>query len=103
MSDAPPALSGSFVDKDTQTVTYGEKKDTIGHVIGRWGWTENEHFLTLQGDHDSFVAVLKDGKWAVYWDPEGNIEDEIDDEEACQPVRLRRRPQLGMESRYVKN
>lgn len=103
VSDDPPALNWIFVDKDTHMVTFGGKKDTIGHVIGPWGWTEDERFLTLQGDHDSFVAVRdEDGKWAVYWDPEGDIEDEIDDEERCQPVRLRRRPQLGMESSYVK-
>ncbi|KAH7270820.1 uncharacterized protein BKA55DRAFT_533403 [Fusarium redolens] len=103
VSDDPPALNWIFVDKDTHMVTFGGKKDTIGHVIGPWGWTADERFLTLQGDHDSFVAVRdEDGKWAVYWDPEGDIEEEIDDEERCQPVRLRRRPQLGMESSYVK-
>jgi hypothetical protein len=104
VSDEPPMLNWIFVDKDTHAVTFGGKKDTIDHVIGPWGWTADERFLTLQGDHDSFVAVRDEhGKWSVYWDPEGDIEDEIDDEERCQPVRLRRRPQLGMESSYVKH
>ncbi|KAF5022915.1 hypothetical protein F66182_5034 [Fusarium sp. NRRL 66182] len=102
VSDDPPALNWIYVDKDTHAVTFGGKKDTVGHVIGPWGWTEDERFLTLEGDHDSFVAVREDGRWAVYWDPEGDVEDKVDEEDDCQPVRLRRRPLLGMESKYVK-
>ncbi|KAH7250743.1 hypothetical protein FSOLCH5_000088 [Fusarium solani] len=108
VSDDPPALNWIYVDKDTHAVTYGGRKDTVGHVIGPWGWSEDDRFLTLEGDHDSFVAVREEGpdgeqRWAVYWDPEGDIEDEVDDEDRCRPVRLRRRLQFGMESRYVRD
>ncbi|KAM0428553.1 hypothetical protein ACHAPT_006913 [Fusarium lateritium] len=106
VSDDPPALNWIYVDKDTHAVTYGARKDTVGHVIGPWGWSEDDRFLTLEGDHDSFVAVREEGpggeeRWAVYWDPEGDIEDENEDE-TCRPVRLRRRLQFGMESSYVR-
>ncbi|KAJ3470015.1 hypothetical protein MRS44_000114 [Fusarium solani] len=72
VSDDPPALNWIYVDKDTHAVT------------------EDDRFLTLEGDHDSFVAVREEGpdgeqRWAVYWDPEGDIEDEVDDEDRCRP------------------
>ncbi|KAF4469333.1 hypothetical protein FALBO_3775 [Fusarium albosuccineum] len=102
VSDDPPALNWIYVDKDTHAVTYGGRKDTVGHVIGPWGWSDDDRFLTLEDDHDSFVAVRDDKGWAVFWDPEGHVEDEAD-EGTCQPVRLRRRLQFGMESRYVRD
>ncbi|KAM5343220.1 hypothetical protein ACJ41O_014186 [Fusarium nematophilum] len=103
VSDDPPALNWIYVDRDSHAVTYGARKDTVGHVIGPWGWSADDRFLTLEGDHDSFVAVEESkGRWAVYWDPEGDVE-EAAGEEACRPVRLRRRLQLGVESRYVRD
>ncbi|KAF4981366.1 hypothetical protein FZEAL_2796 [Fusarium zealandicum] len=84
----PPTLNWIYVDKDTHSLTYGARKDTIGHVIGPWGWSEDDRFLTLEEDYDSFVAVREQGpqgpRWAVYWDPEGDIEDAAD-QDTCQP------------------
>ena len=106
ISDDPPALNWIYVDKDTHAVAYGGRKDTLGHVIGPWGWSEDEQYLTLEGEYDNFVAVLEDTegspRWAVYWDPDEEILEKLD-EEKCQPLLLRRRPQLGMESRYVRD
>ncbi|CAM1510610.1 Fc.00g009450.m01.CDS01 [Cosmosporella sp. VM-42] len=104
--DDPPALGWIFVNKDTHAVAYGSRKDTIGHVIGPWGWSEDERFVTLQEGYDNFVAVKEDAdggvRWAVYWDPDGKILEEVG-QERCRPIQLRRRSQLGMESRYVKD
>ncbi|KAI6778964.1 uncharacterized protein J7T54_002606 [Emericellopsis cladophorae] len=94
--DDPPMLNWIFVDGSTGAVRFGGKKATEGHVIGPWGWSADEHFLTLQQDPASFRARKgEDGRWSVYWDPEG--------EGAGLPLRLRRRMmQQGVESRYVK-
>lgn len=90
-------LNWIFVDKESHALRYGGRKDTIDHVIGPWGWSADEHFLALHGEPGPFFARREDdGRWAVYWDPDGVLED-------CQPLRLRRRMLLGMESRYVRD
>ncbi|KPM35101.1 hypothetical protein AK830_g11458 [Neonectria ditissima] len=112
----PPMLNWIYVNAETHAVEYGARKDTVGHVIGPWGWTEDERFLTLEGDDDAFVAVKEeedknededgpgdDGRWAVYWDPEGEIKEKHGSHKKCRSVALRRRPQMGVESRYVKD
>lgn len=97
ISEDPPMLNWIYVDKDTQELKYGGKKVTVGHVIGPWGWSADEHFLVLKENAEPFVARREDdGRWAVYWDPEGKLED-------TQTLRLRRRlQQQGVESRFVK-
>lgn len=93
-------LNWIYVHRDTHAVEYGSRKDTLGHVIGPWGWSKDERFLTLEGRFDSFVAKeTEEGRWAVYWDPEGDMWE--DDEDVVQ-VALRRRLQKGVESRYVR-
>lgn len=97
ISDDPPMLNWIYVDRDSGALRYGGRKDTLDHVIGPWGWSADEHFLVLRDDAEHFVARREDdGRWAVYWDPEGDME-------GGQPLRLRRRMLLGMESRYVKD
>lgn len=97
ISDDPPMLNWIYVDKETHEIRYGGRKDTVGHVIGPWGWSADEHFLVLEGASDTFVAKQEDdGRWAVYWDPSGDMED-------SQVLRLRRRMLLGMESKYVRD
>lgn len=96
----PPALGWVFVDKDTFEVRYGMRSDSLGHLIGPWGWTPNEAKLILQGD-ERFVAVVGiDGLWRLCYDkngdgsglPEGKIVD----------ISLQRHPQLGVGSSYVR-
>ncbi|KAK7417598.1 hypothetical protein QQX98_004419 [Neonectria punicea] len=102
----PPMLNWIYVNGDTHAVEYGARKDTVGHVIGPWGWTDDDRFLTLEGDHDAFVVVKEegdDGRWAVYWDPEGEIRKRHHRSKKCRAVALRRRLQMGVESRYVKD
>lgn len=104
VSQDPPTLNWIYVNADTHAVEYGGRKDTLGHVIGPWGWTDDDEFLTLQGEHETFVAVRReeDGKWTAYWDPDGRIAKETTPPERCRPVRLRRKMQRGVESRYVR-
>ncbi|KAK5660430.1 hypothetical protein OQA88_12974 [Cercophora sp. LCS_1] len=126
VSDNPPALNWIFVDKETQMVRHGSRAETLGgHTIGPWYWSNDEQWLSLEGSDGQFVAVQQEnGKWAVAWDGDGSIRcgeedkdtEQSSDEEGSQgreertrgktlqwlPIKLRRRLQLGMESRYVK-
>ncbi|KAL7911574.1 hypothetical protein GGI35DRAFT_477282 [Trichoderma velutinum] len=107
ISDDPPMLNWMYINKDTHAVEYGGRKDTLGHVIGPWGWSEDESFLTLQGKDECFVAKLEQddngkSRWVVYWDPDNEILATTEAEE-CKPLRLRRRLLLGMDSKFVRD
>ncbi|KAL2127518.1 hypothetical protein VTI74DRAFT_10611 [Chaetomium olivicolor] len=73
IADDPPMLNWIFVDKDTNLVRHGGRQDTLGgHTIGPWYWSNDEQWLTLEGDPSQFVAVQLDNKkWAVAWDKDG--------------------------------
>lgn len=60
IQDDPPMLNWLYVDKDTGAIRYGSRKETIGHVIGPWAWSEDEEFLTMDGDDWRFIAVEED-------------------------------------------
>ncbi|CAH0004364.1 unnamed protein product [Clonostachys byssicola] len=95
----PPALNWIYIDKDTGQVRHGARKDTVDHVIGPWHWSDDEELLTLKEDYEPFVAKREEGgqgRFCVYWDPEHKMED-------CLRLRLRRRVQQGVNSRFVKN
>ena len=113
IADDPPMLNWIYVDKDSAAVKYGGRKDTLEHTIGPWGWTADEEFLTLEGDDNRFIGVEEENKnWTVYLarnrDDEGSDGTESTGGEDVRlshrwaPIKLRRRMQLGMESRYVK-
>ncbi|KAH9232337.1 hypothetical protein K456DRAFT_54131 [Colletotrichum gloeosporioides 23] len=103
IADDPPMLNWIYVDADTRAVRHGGRKDTIGHVIGPWGWTEDERHLMLRGSGMGFVAALEDdGRWAVYWDPDGRLRQGYEPDE-CIEIVLRRQMALGIESAYVRD
>lgn len=60
IQDDPPMLNWMYVDKDTGAVRYGSRKDTVGHVFGPWAWSEDEEYLTMDGDDWRFIAVEED-------------------------------------------
>jgi hypothetical protein len=49
IGDDPPMLNWIFVDQDIHMVRHSGCKDTVGHVIGPWGWSEDEQLLILEG------------------------------------------------------
>jgi hypothetical protein len=104
VQEDPPMLNWLFVDADTRAVRHAGRKDSIGHVIGPWAWSDDERWLVLRGSAEGFVvAEEEDGRWAVYWDPDGMLRGQrLENGGRCVPVMLRRRMKLGMESRYVK-
>jgi hypothetical protein len=72
-SKSPPALGWIYVDRDTREVKYGNKTTSMPHIVGRWGWTEDEVGVVLNSKREMFVAVEEeDDMWAVYWDRKGD-------------------------------
>ncbi|PFH55004.1 hypothetical protein XA68_11105 [Ophiocordyceps unilateralis] len=103
VSDEPPMLNWIYVNRETGAVQHGGRKETLGHVIGPWGWNGDETLLTLEGADGAFFAHYEDdddGGWALYWDSDAvGLPDRT---ASCMRVKLRRRPLLGVESRYVR-
>lgn len=69
--DDPPMLNWIFVDKQTLQCRYGNRTDSMGNLIGPWGWSEDEKFLTLE-DWQGFVAVKEGDDWVLYYDSHGD-------------------------------
>lgn len=132
IADDPPMLNWIFVDKDTGLLRHGGRQDTLGgHTIGPWYWSDDEQWLTLEGEASRFAAVqMENDKWAVVFrkrrdgdrEREGGDGAESETESETEgredpggggdsasrrpprqvPVMLHRKMQFGMESRYVK-
>ncbi|KAK1777435.1 hypothetical protein QBC45DRAFT_487322 [Copromyces sp. CBS 386.78] len=75
IADDPPMLNWIYCDKDTGMVKHGGRQATIGHTIGPWYWSNDETWLTLEGDTLQFVAVQDEEtqRWCVYWDKDRKI------------------------------
>ena len=75
IADDPPILNWLFVDKDTNMVRHGGRQDTLGgHTVGPWHWSDDEQWLTLEGDSSRFVAVqMENKKWAVALDRDSSF------------------------------
>ena len=84
------------------------RKDTIGHMVGPWGWTDDDQWLTLGGLATGFMAAEDDQShtWQICLD-RGEKESEsgllLDRRQRQVPVLICRRLELGMESRYVRD
>ncbi|KAI9932225.1 hypothetical protein AWENTII_010563 [Aspergillus wentii] len=93
--DNPPMVNWIYVDKETYELKYGNRSQSISHVVGPWNWTEDETTVTLE-EKSAFVAVQEeDGAWAVYFDRDGDdlegvLEEQGKLDNAFAPVFLRR-------------
>ncbi|KAK7537022.1 uncharacterized protein J3D65DRAFT_362221 [Phyllosticta citribraziliensis] len=72
----PPMLNWVYVDKATHALRFGNRSQSIAHVVGPWDWTDDEKGVTLEG-WEGFVAVevsdeesaAADGlRWQLYYD-----------------------------------
>ncbi|KAF3767045.1 hypothetical protein M406DRAFT_254826 [Cryphonectria parasitica EP155] len=126
ISDDPPMLNWLYVDKDTGAIRYGSRKETVDHVVGPWGWSEDEKLLAIDEDDWRFIAVEEDlplpkrpsaaaaaAATEGEGEGQGGGEDEDDEENEDDgpdvrythnwaPIRLLRKLQLGVDSSYVK-
>jgi len=68
VSDNPPMLNWIYVDKNSFELRYGNRSQSIEHLVGHWDWTKDETGITLEGE-ELFAAVEEEpGVWAVYCD-----------------------------------
>ncbi|RYP22752.1 hypothetical protein DL767_008979 [Monosporascus sp. MG133] len=99
IADDPPMLNWIFADKDTGLLRHGSRSDSMGHIIGPWSWTEDEEYLTLEGEKSNFVAVEnEDGAWTVHYDKKGDLEDVLTEARQIVDIELHRELQLGTPS-----
>ncbi|KAI0182796.1 hypothetical protein EV127DRAFT_448758 [Xylaria flabelliformis] len=98
----PPMLNWIYADKDTGLLRHGGRKDTTGHLIGPWSWTEDEEFLVLEGEK-YFVAVQNDdGSWCVHYDKNGDLDEVMAPRDVVE-IELHRELQLGVSSRMTRD
>ncbi|KAJ5764874.1 hypothetical protein N7520_004433 [Penicillium odoratum] len=96
VSADPPLLNWIYADVDTYELKYGNRSQSVEHVVGPWNWTEDEKTITLEG-RDAFIAVEEEeGEWALYFDRDGDELADVLEEQglldcAFVPVSLVRR------------
>ncbi|KAJ5682911.1 hypothetical protein N7462_006076 [Penicillium macrosclerotiorum] len=72
VSANPPLLNWIYADTETHELKYGNRSQSVEHIVGPWDWTEDEKVITLEEKH-SFVAVEEEeGEWALYYDRDGD-------------------------------
>lgn len=68
----PPMLNWMYVDKNTMEVKYGNRTQSIEHIVGHWNWTQDETGVIL-AEKELWAAVEEeDGVWALYYDKNDN-------------------------------
>jgi hypothetical protein len=69
----PPLLNWIYVDTVTAELRYGNKSQSIEHLVGPWNWSDDETEVTLK-KRQRCIAVQKpmSKKWQLYWDVENN-------------------------------
>ncbi|ERS95233.1 uncharacterized protein SPSK_06623 [Sporothrix schenckii 1099-18] len=103
----PPMLNWIYADKDTGRLLHAGRKDTLGHRVGPWGWSDDETWLTYEGDATRFVAAQEEiaigdeitPVWGIYLQDPDADEDVADGRGV--PILIRR--SFGMESKYVRD
>jgi len=92
----PPLLNWIYADKNTYELKYGNRTQSVQHIVGPWDWTKDEKTILLEGKN-TFVAVEEEeGKWALYFDRDGDELERVLEERdlldhAFVPVALVRR------------
>lgn len=65
----PPLLNWLYVDKDTAELKYGNKTQSVSHLVGPWDWTKDEIRITFS-KKQLFIAVEdpRSKIWQIYYD-----------------------------------
>lgn len=65
-------LNWIYADATTREFRYGNRSQSIQHIVGPWDWTEDEEGVTIDGE-EAIVAVEEEAAlWALYYDKDGN-------------------------------
>jgi hypothetical protein len=91
----PRTLNWIYVDRRTMEVRYGSREQAYGHILGPFGWTEDEVGITLE-QWEGFVAVEeRKDVWAIYYDR--------DDDNLREVVTRTRVLQCSLERRVIED
>lgn len=72
VAENPPLLNWIYADKDTHELKYGNRTQSVEHIVGPWDWTEDERVILLE-EKNAFIAVEEgEGEWALYFDRDGD-------------------------------
>lgn len=65
----PPLLNWIYVDNETAELKYGNKSQSIEHLVGPWDWSKDETQITLK-KRQRCIAIRKPKSkyWQLYWD-----------------------------------
>ncbi|KAJ5099966.1 hypothetical protein N7532_006967 [Penicillium argentinense] len=72
VSANPPLLNWIYADKDTYELKYGNRTQSVTHIVGPWDWTEDEKVILLEEKNAFFAVEEEEGQWALYFDREGD-------------------------------
>ncbi|KAL2010822.1 hypothetical protein VTN00DRAFT_3540 [Thermoascus crustaceus] len=72
VSDDPPMLNWIYVDKDRLDLRYGNRTQSIDHIVGPWDWTEDGKRVTIEGQERFMAVKEEEGIWALYYDRHGD-------------------------------
>ncbi|KAJ2890214.1 uncharacterized protein MKZ38_002260 [Zalerion maritima] len=121
ISDEPPMLNWLYADRDSGSVRYGGRADTLEQHIGPWGWCgDDEEFLTYKGcdvflavEQDEDTATSSDGsgggdgkrsrRWSIHLHPKViGLDGDMFKGRTGVQTRLRRHMALGVKSSFLK-
>ncbi|KAJ5114366.1 hypothetical protein NUU61_000125 [Penicillium alfredii] len=72
VSADPPLLNWVYADTATHELRYGNRSQSVTHVVGPWDWSDDERVVLLE-EKSGFVAVEEEeGVWALYFDRNGD-------------------------------
>ena len=72
VSDNPPLLNWLYVDEETHELRYGNRTQSVAHLVGPWGWTDDEKVITLEEKREFVAVEEEEGVWALYFDRDGD-------------------------------
>lgn len=64
-------LNWIYADKNTHELKYGNRTQSVDHVVGPWDWRDDETIVTLE-KKSKFLAVEGQDGWGVYFDRDGD-------------------------------
>ncbi|KAJ5998083.1 hypothetical protein N7499_005537 [Penicillium canescens] len=73
VQEDPPLLNWIYADNETYELRYGNRSQSVEHVVGPWDWCKDERIISLEKKKKAFYAVEeKEGEWALYFDRDGD-------------------------------